>query len=241
MNSFAEIRRALGRLSVSERRSIIAWMEEYNAAIMNAGRVEESLPVYKPDYPEPMTIVEFFELEAQSEDAYEYINGIIRPLSSGTVSHSEITMNLYRAIFSRLEKGPCKPYMHEPGVHFAWGSEHVVYKPDLYVACKRGDWDGRHIPSPKFVIEVLSPSTQHIDKREKAANYRRAASVEEYVIAAQKTQEVTIYRRSGGWAAERVVGRDGVVEFRSLGMSVPLAEIYDDVFGKPQAPGEMDH
>jgi len=77
-------------------------------------------------------------------------------------------------------------------------------------------------------VEVLSPATEQIDRKEKAVNYRRAPSMEEYVIASQKRAELTIYRRAARWLPEIVSGMGAVAEFRSLGMSVPLSVIYED-------------
>lgn len=41
------------------------------------------------------------------------------------------------------------------------------------------------------IVEVLSPSTQGIDRREKELSYQKVASLEEYVLAAQAAREVT--------------------------------------------------
>jgi Uma2 family endonuclease len=247
MNSFEEIRRALGRLSISERRSVIDWMEEYNASILSAGKIEDAAPAHRPvsmpvsipvstsDY---MTLEEFFEFEDQGSVLHEYINGVIRPLGDSTVSHGELMGNVMSAIWPRRQKGSCRPFANKLAVRLALGSEQVVYRPDVFVACQREDWEERCIPNPKFVVEVLSPSTEHIDRREKVVNYRRTTSVEEYVIVSQAVQEVLIYRRASAWIAERVVGPDGMADFRSLGISVPLAEIYDNVLCNPPAPGE---
>jgi hypothetical protein len=58
--------------------------------------------------------------------------------------------------------------------------------------------------------------------------------MEEYVIAAQSSCQLTIFRRAEGWVAELLSGPEAVAEFRSLGFSVPLAELYKGVF--PESP-----
>lgn len=57
--------------------------------------------------------------------------------------------------------------------------------------------DARVIDDPTLIIEVLSPSTEAIDRREKLAAYRRIPSVQEYVMVAQDQRSVEIYRRQG--------------------------------------------
>jgi Uma2 family endonuclease len=56
------------------------------------------------------------------------------------------------------------------------------------------------------VVEVLSPSTQHIDLREKVLTYRRVATIEEYVIVSQRQPELILQRRAENWAPRRVSG-----------------------------------
>jgi Uma2 family endonuclease len=105
------------------------------------------------------------------------------------------------------------------------------------VSCDRGGWRDMWLHNPRFIVEVLSPSTQHIDRREKTATYRRIPSVEEYVIAAQSSWHLTILRRAENWVPEVVSGGEGVAEFRSLDIVVPLAEIYGRPFSESAADG----
>ena len=80
-----------------------------------------------------------------------------------------------------------------------------------------------------MIFEVLSPSTENVDRREKKLNYQQIPSLEEYVIVAQERREVTVFRRSGAWVAETVTAPEAVVEFRSVQQAMTLAEIYEDV------------
>jgi Uma2 family endonuclease len=57
--------------------------------------------------------------------------------------------------------------------------------------------------------------------------YRRIASVEEYVLVAQDELEVIVQRRAENWRPQLYAGREAMVEFRSIGLSVPLAQIYE--------------
>lgn len=88
----------------------------------------------------------------------------------------------------------------------------------------------RHeIESPKLVIEVLSPSTERSDRREKALNYRQIPSVEEFVLVAQHRPEMTIYRRGDHWKPQWLSGEEAVAEFRSIALSVPLRQIFEGI------------
>ena len=88
--------------------------------------------------------------------------------------------------------------------------------------------DVRVIDDPTLIIEVLSPSTEAIDRREKLAAYRRIPSVQEYILIAQDEPSVEIYRREGdiGWRYLPFTD-DETVEFASIGLKLPMSSIYD--------------
>lgn len=83
---------------------------------------------------------------------------------------------------------------------------------------------------PTLVVDVLSPSTEAIDRREKLLNYRTAPTLEEYVLVSQERREVTIFRRAQGWAGEAHTAPEARVEFHSLKRAMTIAEIYEGVF-----------
>jgi len=64
---------------------------------------------------------------------------------------------------------------------------------------------------------VLSHSTER--------DYRRLASLEEYVLVAQDAQRVEVYRRPDGWNATVCSPQDGV-RFESGGADLAVAAIY---------------
>ena len=81
--------------------------------------------------------------------------------------------------------------------------------------------------NPVLVIEVLSPSTEAIDRREKLHAYRHLPALQEYVLISQDRQQVEIYRRQGdvGWLFITFEPGDSV-EFASVGATLPIAELY---------------
>jgi Uma2 family endonuclease len=90
-------------------------------------------------------------------------------------------------------------------------------------------WGSHFVCSPRLVIEILSPSTQLTDRREKLQNYRLIDSVDEYVLAAQDERKLTVYRRADGWRPQVCTGGDATAEFRSIGLMLPLNKVYDDI------------
>ena len=86
-----------------------------------------------------------------------------------------------------------------------------------------------YLTEPRLIVEVFSPVTEDIDRREKLLNYRRIPSLEEYVLVAQRTLEVIIFRRCDNWNPTVLISPDDVVESHSVELSVSLEEIYEGV------------
>jgi Uma2 family endonuclease len=78
-----------------------------------------------------------------------------------------------------------------------------------------------------LVIEVLSESTEGVDRREKRRNYALLPSLREYVLVAQEERRVEVFRKtdSGDWELQVLSGDDTVI-LASLDLTVPLATIY---------------
>ena len=176
-----------------------------------------------------MTLDEFFEFQERTPITYEYVNGIIRAMSGPSVAHCLITQNIFRLVDARLRGGPCEAFCTGGQLQLTFGKDEIIYHPDVYVSCDRNAWSEKTVVNPRFVVEVLSPSTQHIDRREKLVNYCRLISLEEYVIVSQRRAELEIYRRENNWRQDVVDTPGAVAEFRSLDVTVALADIYDGV------------
>ena len=48
-----------------------------------------------------------------------------------------------------------------------------------------------------------------------------------YVLLEQDHPEIVVRRRSSGWEAESLTGGDTILELPEIGVSIPLAFIYD--------------
>ena len=235
MSTLAEVRHALRRLTLDERQEIAEWLERYRDEETGAIGVAEPAAVYTVELPY-MTVEEYLEFEERSTTRHEYINGVVHAMCGASLAHNRIVTRLHLALEKRLGGGPCEIFLQDLKLKVESDADNLFYYPDVMVSCDRGGWREQWLLNPRLVIEVLSPSTQHIDRREKPTTYRRLSSVEEYVIAAQSSWHFTIYRRAGNWVPEVVEGPEAVAEFHSLGVSIPLAEVYRGILREPTSP-----
>ncbi len=109
------------------------------------------------------------------------------------------------------------------------GAENPSYFPDITVTCHSEDYarGSTAIRFPRLIIEVLSPSTAYRDRGEKLRVYQACASVEEYAMVSSRHQEIEVYHRETAelWTFARY-GHEQMVTFASVGLTIPVAEIY---------------
>jgi Uma2 family endonuclease len=233
MDTISEIKQAIGLLSQFERSQIALWIHDVRETQMRAARtrVEEAAPVYKPRGVR-MTVEEYFAFDSQSKTRYEYVAGELFAMNGASLRHNRITGRIFEALFRHLRGGPCQAYVTDAKVGMKVNNKHHFYYPDVVVTC---DSDTTHekpdthfVTDPKLIVEVLSPSTENIDRREKWLFYQKIPTLEEYVVVAQEECEVTVYRREDQWQPVTFHKLTESAEFRSLALSLPLTHVYDD-------------
>jgi Uma2 family endonuclease len=104
------------------------------------------------------------------------------------------------------------------------------YYPDLSVTCDPDDTHDAYLTRPCFIVEVLSPSTARIDRREKRINYTTLESLCEYAMIDQNRLRIELFRREGAAWREFLLDRpQDVLESSCLGLRLTLEQIYEGV------------
>jgi Uma2 family endonuclease len=78
---------------------------------------------------------------------------------------------------------------------------------------------------------VLSPSTAKYDRGLKSQEYRKIDSLQEYALASQDEPRVEVFRRQAGsqWLPSQFAGLESACRLESVGVAIPLTEIYSKV------------
>ncbi|MSU49909.1 MAG: Uma2 family endonuclease [Opitutus sp.] len=177
-----------------------------------------------------LSVEDYLMFEAESQVRHEYIGGRIHAMAGASEQHNLIAGNIHAAFHGHLRGGPCRAYIADFKVRLEINREDLFYYPDVMVSCVRDGLEKYYLRHARLLVEVLSDSTEVIDRREKLINYPQISTLEEYVLVAQDKPEVTLLRRSEGWKPVVVSSLGGAVEFRSIQLSMPLAAIYERVF-----------
>ena len=131
-----------------------------------------------------MTVADYLAFEETSAVKHEFVGGEIHAMSGGSLVHNKISGNIYASLRAALRGGPCQVFMADVKVRLDVARDEFFYYPDVVVSCHPTGTETHFLRFPTVVFEVLSP-TEAIDRREKHSNYRRAQTLEEYVLVAQ--------------------------------------------------------
>ena len=75
------------------------------------------------------------------------------------------------------------------------------------------------------VIEVLSPSTERIDRSEKFNAYIQIPTLQEYFLVEQSMMRVELFRRATGWGREVLLAGD-VLRLASVEFEIAVDALY---------------
>lgn len=122
------------------------------------------------------------------------LNLQITDMAGARPEHSTVIVNFVAAIREQLLNSTC--YVFSDNVQYKWltkdGEEKTVI-PDASINCRTKVRKGNvFLDIPRFVMEVLSPSTENYDRGEKKELYRQQ-EIDEYWIVDWQKKKVEIY------------------------------------------------
>lgn len=169
-----------------------------------------------------LTFEAYLRLEQESPVKHEFVHGQMFMLAGASDRHNRISGRLYAYLLD-AEAGSCQTFFADIKVRTPDGSS---YYPDVLVTCEEDDDDAYVKRLPCLIIEVLSGSTEAVDRGEKLLNYQKLTSLQGYVLLSQDTPRAEIYTRlEDGWRYEvREAGE--TVALPCVGLELPLDALY---------------
>ena len=173
-----------------------------------------------------LSVEDYLAGEEISPTRHEYIYGEVYAMAGTSDNHNRIVGSLVAAFVNHLRDSECESFFGDIKVRV---DPNVYYYPDLLVSCEQNPENPYFRNKPILIVEVLSPSTQEIDRREKLLFYQQMPSVQEYAVIEQQKMHVEIHRRQpdGRWITYYFNhDEDETVEFESVELTLTLGEIY---------------
>ncbi len=175
-----------------------------------------------------MTAAEYLVWEPQQEGRYEYWDGEAIAMSGGTRNHNRVCLNFVKCLDNCLKNLLYEVYILDVKVQVEPGKKY--FYPDVVVTGDRGDRDPQLIQFPCLIIEVLSPSTEAIDRGTKFTKYRQFPSLQEYVLVQVEQPGVEVFRRhqEGQWVFSDYSLSDRLL-LASVDLEIAIADLYRQV------------
>ena len=175
------------------------------------------------------TFEQYLKTEEQYPDRkFEYVKGQIREIARGTFEHTRIALNLITKMDVYLRNGPCQ-VVHSDVHVFPLGEKDPSYLPDVTVTCTPSGYDpaSKGICFPILIIEVLSDSTEFVDRNEKRLAYQACPRCKKYLIVNTKRSKIEAFCRVQGenWTEIVYMNTDPVL-LVSVGLRITMDEIY---------------
>lgn len=176
-----------------------------------------------------ISIEEYLQAEKSSPIKHEYIQGQIYAMAGASDAHVTITANLVALLRNHIRGTGCRLYVADMKARIE--SLDIFYYPDIMVTCDSRDTQFEYFKRyPSLIIEVLSPSTEALDRGDKFSDYQELDTLQEYVLVSQNRQRIDCFRRNaeGRWVlySYRV---NQQLELNSVNFSCSLTNVYEDV------------
>nr|WP_315230349.1 Uma2 family endonuclease [uncultured Albidiferax sp.] len=175
----------------------------------------------------PLTEDEYLAAELHATVRHEFLHGAVYAMAGGSANHNRVTLNLAGRCNMHAD-AECQTFASDMKLRLDGGN--LFYYPDVMLVCDPRDNDDYVKTSPCLIAEVLSPSTQLTDRREKWQAYQKLPSLREYLLLAQDKPVVEVFKRVNlrQWGLT-VLGEDDTLVLDCLELSIPVRELYKGV------------
>jgi Uma2 family endonuclease len=173
---------------------------------------------------------EYLAGEQCSNIRHEYLAGQVFAMAGAEEKHNRISLNIAFHLRAAARGKPCGVFISDMKLRVE--PSDAYYYPDVMVTCDPTDNESLYKRSPCLIVEVLSPTTESIDRREKLIAYRSLPALRYYLLVSQETRRVECHTRDAdkGWRMT-VSENEGLLEILcdDIKVSFSLDDIYEDV------------
>ena len=175
-----------------------------------------------------MSVDDFLAWESGDRRPWQLVDGVPEAMAPTNRTHGALQSRLASLLDSHFERrgSPCS-VITAPGVIPHVQARHNVRIPDLGVTCSPYTEEQSLLADPVLLVEILSPSNQ-AETWSNVWTYTTIPSVREILVLRGASVGAELLRRQadGTWPPEPLSITDGALVLESVGLRVPLADIY---------------
>lgn len=171
----------------------------------------------------------YLQAEQDSSVKHEYRHGLVYAMAGASNVHVLIAGNLFAMMRNHVRGSDCRAYISDTKVNIELLQ--TYYYSDVVVNCDQRDREFKNfLCYPCLIVEVLSDTTEALDRGDKFADYRHLDSLQEYVLVSQTRKRVDCFRRNaeGQWVLYSYDEADDM-HLASIDFRCAVAEVYEDV------------
>jgi len=188
-----------------------------------------------PKLERPNSFDEFVTLrEHPYGHRYELHDGQIVAMAPVSRNHAVLESNIIGLLYQGLRGKPCRVFTSSIAVTIE--DYESYYLPDVSVVCGEMLFDPRMpktITNPIVLFEIPSPSTERVDRGAKMQHYMNLPTLKDFLLVSQGSYRIEHYQRQDEqgqqWLLTSYVRPSARLELASIGCSLLLSEVYEDV------------
>jgi len=132
--------------------------------------------------PQKIAPEDYLVAENEAATRHEFIDGAVYAMTGTSDRHNMLALSLSSRVLDHLPSRS-QVFMSDMKLRIRDQGATFYYYPDVFVSCAADDRASHHREQPVLIIEVLSPTTDRIDRAEKFRAYTSIPSLIEYVLA----------------------------------------------------------
>ena len=172
-----------------------------------------------------MNVDEYLGWAEDQPGRFELYAGIVYAMSPERAGHAEVKFAIQAVLLAGIRRAALPCHMLPDGMTIRVDS-HTAFEPDALVYCgAKVSNSAVEVQEPMILVEVLSPSTRHIDASAKLAGYFRLPSVQHYLIIDPGARLIIHHARNGEAIATRIL-RDGSLRLDPPGIEFGFGEVF---------------
>ncbi len=165
---------------------------------------------------------DYLEGEKTASVKHEYVYGQVYAMAGASDFHNRITLNAASILNEASFKRSCIAYMSDMKVKVG----NAFYYPDVMVVCEQDSSDDYYKEKPCLIIEVLSRSTERIDKHEKLQAYLAMPSLQTYLMVDSRKKFIKGYHCSEESWEEHTYQEQDEIFIDCLGIMLSVEGVY---------------
>lgn len=186
------------------------------------------MPALAEEQTRHLSVEEYFALEEELGEKFEYVTGEIFAMTGGSINHALIGKNITIALDSAFRDKPCTVLNSDAKLHINTADSY--FYPDAMVLCEQGNISEQYVESPQIIVEVLSPSTEDYDHGKKFAYYRQIDSLQTYIMLHQDKVLAEVYQRrlDNSWLLKEYTAIENTIALDD-GIELMMSDLYRQV------------